>query len=108
MFKVCEQQWSPSVLPPAALAREQAVVFGFKSRMLSWDSEDAVTARLQLLYVIFMVLTLRRRWGPEHVQLGKDRPPLPLVLSRDVSESPSNKLPKSQEGVCVRVCTVVG
>lgn len=95
MFKVC--LWDPSVSPPAVLTCVQVVVFGVESSPFSRVSEADVTARLWLLYVIFMAVASRRHWGPEHVQLGEDRLPPPLVFSGDVCETSSNKLPISGE-----------
>lgn len=99
-IKVYQQQWSPSVPPPVVLMREQVVAFTVELNMLSRGPEVGVTARLRLLYVIFMGPASRWRWGPELVHLGKDWPPLPLDFSGDLCESPSNKLPSSRE-VCV-------
>lgn len=56
-IKVYQQQWSPSVSPPLVLMREQVVAVEWN--MLSRDSEAGVTARLRLLYIIFMALTSR-------------------------------------------------
>lgn len=59
MFKVC--LWDPGVSPPAVLTRVQVVVFGVESSPFSRVSEAGVTARLWLLYVIFMAVASRRR-----------------------------------------------
>lgn len=81
-------------------------VFGVESSTLSRVSEAGVTARLWLLYVIFMGVASSRCWGPECVQLGEDRLPPPLVFSGVVCETFSNKLPISGKvGDCARFCT---
>lgn len=75
----------------------QVVVFGVEWSTFSRLSDAGVTARLWLLYVIFMAVASRRRWGPERVQLGEDRLPLPLLFNGDVCETSSNKLTISGE-----------
>lgn len=82
----------------------QVVVFGVEWSTFSRLSDAGVTARLWLLYVIFMAVASRRRWGPERVQLGEDSLPPPLLFNGDVCETSSNKLTISGElgvGVCV-------
>lgn len=97
----------PSVPAPVLLLTHvQVVVFGVEWSTFSRLSDAGVTARLRLLYVIFMVVASRRRWGPERVQLGEDRLPPPLLFNGDVCETSSNKLTISGElgvggGVCV-------
>lgn len=59
MFKVC--LWGPSVSLLVVLTCVQAVVFGIESSTFSRASEAGVTARLWLLYVIFMAVASRRR-----------------------------------------------